>query len=343
MRKEPGCLSPVGLLVALCVVVAVAGYTWFKGGGLFNPGPLTAANTRDTTLEGYRSHAEFEDQCTRCHRPWLGVEPARCLDCHTNLRDQIRTGEGLHGKLENPELCTGCHTEHQGRTADISAAALTSFSHQQVGFSLARHRRLAVGGPFACVDCHPNAKYEFDQALCKDCHAQMDAAFTAQHVIDFSQNCLGCHDGSGAMAGFDHNVVFALEGAHADLACADCHVADRYKGLPSDCVACHDEPEVHLGQFGTDCAACHTAEAWTPARLQQHTFPLDHGSRSEVDCQVCHPTNYVSYTCYDCHEHDPNEVAQEHREEGIRDFEDCVECHATGRETEDEGGEEGGD
>ena len=31
--------------------------------------------------------------------------------------------------------------------------------------------------------------------------------------------------------------------------------------------------------------------------------------------------------CYGCHEHTPANIRAEHEEEGIRDFENCVECH----------------
>ncbi len=334
MRKQPGCLPSTGLLVALLVILIAVGYTLLKGGGLFSPGPLTAAGSHNQSLQGYRSHAEFEDQCTRCHRPWYGVDPSRCGTCHANVRDQITRRHGLHGWLQKPDVCTLCHTEHQGRTADITAAALPSFPHQQVGFSLVRHRHHADGRLFVCADCHPSSDYSFGQTVCEDCHTERDAAFLTRHVAEFGGDCLACHDGSGAMAEFDHDAIFVLEGAHANLECAGCHANGAYKEVPSDCVACHHEPDVHRGQFGTDCVACHTAHAWTPARLLQHAFPLDHGSRGEIECQVCHPGNYVTYTCYNCHEHDRFEIAREHLEEGIQDLEDCVECHLTGREEE---------
>ena len=72
-----------------------------------------------------------------------------------------------------------------------------------------------------------------------------------------------------------------------------------------------------------------------------HEFPLDHGSRGRAsECSVCHqdaPRSYRTYTCYGCHEHSPARVAAEHREEGVRNLDDCVRCHATGREHEGRG------
>ena len=50
-------------------------------------------------------------------------------------------------------------------------------------------------------------------------------------------------------------------------------------------------------------------------------------------CVTCHTGNdYKRYTCYGCHEHTPAKVRAEHEEEGIRDFENCVECHRSADE-----------
>jgi hypothetical protein len=336
MRKQSGCLSPSAILATLLALAIIGVYTYQNGAVLFSPGALTAAASLKVEREGYRSHAEFEDQCTRCHEAWRGVDASRCVTCHTNVTGQIMGASGLHGHLENPGMCVVCHTEHQGRTANITAAALEDFPHQQVGFSLVLHRQTPDGGQFACDGCHLVPDYAFDTTSCETCHLELDAAFVMQHVSDYGRNCLGCHDGSGAMESFDHDTFFPLDGAHAPLACDDCHVDHMYQGTPSECVACHAEPDVHRGLFGTDCAACHTAQAWIPARLLQHTFPLNHGSSAgtETACEVCHAANYVTYTCYDCHDHDPDQIRREHLEEGLQDFENCVECHPTGQEDE---------
>ena len=58
-------------------------------------------------------------------------------------------------------------------------------------------------------------------------------------------------------------------------------------------------------------------------------------------CRKCHPDSLVSYTCYTCHEHQPDRIEREHREEGISNFQDCTRCHPTGRE--EEGGDRDGD
>jgi hypothetical protein len=158
----------------------------------------------------------------------------------------------------------------------------------------------------------------------------MDAGFTAQHVAAYSPTCLSCHRGSEALEDFDHQAVFALDGAHSALSCETCHAGRSGRDLSAGCAACHREPEIHRGRFGADCAACHTALGWLPASLRYHTFPLEHGNTGDGACQDCHPGDYVSYSCTTCHEHEPAQIERQHREEGIQDLVDCARCHPRG-------------
>lgn len=105
---------------------------------------------------------------------------------------------------------------------------------------------------------------------------------------------------------------------------------------PHECRTCHEEPAVHADRFGLNCSRCHMLEAWKPALLLRHTFLLDHGGGGQVACQTCHTHTYSEHTCYECHDHDPEEMREKHAEEDIFEFEHCVECHPTGREGEGE-------
>jgi hypothetical protein len=101
-------------------------------------------------------------------------------------------------------------------------------------------------------------------------------------------------------------------------------------GDPHDCVACHEEPEVHASRFGLNCASCHTLAAWKPALLTRHTFLLDHGDEGKQACQACHTDSYVEYTCYQCHDHEPGQVQEAHAAVDIPEYEACADCHPTG-------------
>jgi hypothetical protein len=336
IKKPLGCFSVYGLFVALLALVAVGGFSLLRGAALFSPGPLTDVRPGTGPLQGFASHAELERECTLCHRPWGGADAARCLACHTGIDQQIVARAGLHGVLPDAENCAQCHGEHQGREAHITHIAVSDFPHEQLGFSLNGHRRLADGTPFACADCHTAPGYAFDETTCTTCHQKMDAGFTGQHVAEVGSGCLSCHEGDQTLAAFDHRTVFALDGPHAAPSCQDCHLGRSLEELSAGCIACHPEPDLHKGRFGVDCAACHTAEAWLPARLRYHAFPLDHGDGGEVACQICHADGYVTYTCTGCHEHEPAQTARQHQKESLQDIADCARCHPTGREAADD-------
>jgi hypothetical protein len=103
---------------------------------------------------------------------------------------------------------------------------------------------------------------------------------------------------------------------------------------PHLCIACHEDPKVHAGQFGLDCVRCHTLDAWLPASLTRHNFRLDHGGEGEIACETCHIETYTENTCYECHDHQPDEMLKIHEAEGIYEFDLCMSCHPTGDEGE---------
>jgi hypothetical protein len=214
---------------------------------------------------------------------------------------------------------------------------MDNFDHfAMTAFSLQRHIENYDGMAMTCRQCHLQNQFEPEMIDCLQCHADQDSVFMRDHAAFFGEDCLSCHDGVDSMVGFDHGMVFLLDGAHNDLECEACHSPPISAGTPGECVDCHREPEIHAGLFGLDCVRCHTTTAWLPAQLSQHTFPIDHGDQGKVECQVCHVASYSDYTCYGCHEHQPDEIREEHLEEDIamNEIDDCIACHPTGREEE---------
>ena len=110
------------------------------------------------------------------------------------------------------------------------------------------------------------------------------------------------------MSNFDHaKTGFALIDKHGEAACADCHVSTGYKGLKSDCVACHVSDDIHADRFGAKCEECHTTSTWTKVRFEHDTdtkFRLL-GAHEDVGCNDCHVQNVVTHPpgndCADCH------------------------------------------
>jgi hypothetical protein len=68
----------------------------------------------------------------------------------------------------------------------------------------------------------------------------------------------------------------------------------------------------------------------------QHQFPLNHGSETALACETCHTNVYSEYTCYGCHEHQPGETVNKHRELNLTSEElaACVQCHPAGEKSE---------
>jgi len=265
-------------------------------------------------------HNVFSFKLTGKH---IGVA---CVQCHINAR-------GLGDFAVTLQDCYSCHQRdepHQGRfgfdcsqchTADGWTPA--TFDHNLVAFKLEGKHAEA-----SCQSCHVNQQFKGTPTDCYSCH-QNDDEHNGQNGTD----CAVCHNPTDwDDANFDHSRSnFPLTGAHAGLACEQCHSSGQFAGLSTACANCHAEPAFHAGQFGTDCVACHSTIAWTPAEFNgQHTFPLNHGDGAT--CATCHPVSFTTYTCYGCHEHSEGKVREKHLDEGIGNFQNCMECHPTGHE-----------
>lgn len=111
---------------------------------------------------------------------------------------------------------------------------------------------------------------------------------------------------------FNHDKTgFELVGPHERLNCDSCHIRGIFKGIPKQCVACHDrgsqiatslKPPNHIQTTGS-CEGCHAGNTWA-------VTGFDHDSISG-SCISCHngttttgkTTNHVQSTnaCDDCH------------------------------------------
>ncbi len=259
------------------------------------------------------------------HRQTSGGAAFTCADCHGSSLANFDVG-----------TCTTCHTGldagfMQDHLTAFAAGCLAchdgldtygpTFDHNRVAFALA-------GGhaPLACASCHTGAgtiaELQATPQDCFSCHQKDDA-----HGGQFGQDCGACHTPADwKQATFDHaKTAFPLVGAHVQVACAQCHVNNVFKGTPTQCVACHAKDDAHNGQFGQDCGACHTADSWQQATFDHSktAFPLT-GAHVQVACAQCHVNNTFQGTptqCSACHD-DPAYHA------GLFGT-DCASCHTT--------------
>ena len=193
-------------------------------------------------------------------------------------------------------------------------------------------------GPGKLLPGH--AKLEAD---CFACHS----AFTGAE----SQRCTTCHKpqdiGKLTTVGLPIDKPLTKTQFHQKLVSSDCvachsdhagvkrfRTTGRFNHLllektaRAECQTCHKAPTDDLHRQVTgQCSQCHSQDKWTPATFDHRKyFELDRDHN--VQCVTCHVRNdYSRYTCYGCHEHSEQKIRREHIEEGIRDFNNCVECH----------------
>jgi hypothetical protein len=234
-----------------------------------------------------KGHEDLATDCFACHQPWRGASSPKCTECHTVADIGLRTTKGL---------------------AIPSGTVKVSF-----------HQELIEQDCMACHSDHQGPKLTkrsrkpFSHALLK---------------VSVAEQCSSCH-------------AAPKDTVHRDVKveCSQCHRSDAWtpaqfdhallaKAVLDRCESCHGAPTDRLHrQIQGSCYSCHRTEAWKPATFDHDKyFVLDRDH--DTSCVTCHTNNdYGRYTCYGCHEHSQAKIRAEHLEEGIRNFENCVECH----------------
>jgi hypothetical protein len=255
--------------------------------------------------------------CLRCHTNGvLGSIPSDCYSCHAT----DYAGAPDHASQNFPHTCEQCH----------SPAAWTPATYTHNSFPL-------TGGHagLTCTRCHTGGVLGPIPSDCYSCHAT-DYAGAPDHASqNFSHTCERCHSTAAwTPATYDHS-SFPLTGGHGGLACSQCHPGGTPGTIPSNCYSCHAADYQRAANHATlgfpqTCEQCHTATAWQPATFQ-HPFPLQ--SVHNVSCTECHPGGGASsFTCLNCHEHNPTETGGHHAEVNgyIYDSQACYQCHPGG-------------
>jgi len=306
-------LSARALSIFMALLLYVATFATAAASGferLLMPGPV---------IEG---HAEIETDCGACHDAQTDTALASlCIACHEDIGQDRKTRRGFHGtfKTAQQSKCVVCHTDHEGRSADIVPFE-AMFDHNLSDFPL-RAAHLAA----SCTDCHsPEEKYRDASSSCGTCHADEDV-----HDGSLGRDCQSCHGAeSWSNTRFDHNTVgYRLIGEHTTVACVDCHRGNRYDGTPTGCNSCHGIDDVHEGANGKQCRDCHSPATWRNIgfdHFKETGFALENGHRS-LNCQDCHSSgdfnDDLSADCVSCHLSEDDHQGRNGRE--------CESCHVT--------------
>lgn len=220
---------------------------------------------------------------------------------------------------------------------NLAALALLVFAYPHLmlepGNLIPGHKQLDKD----CFACHTPLRGATSER-CLDCHKPDDIGrlttkgqpiakpltATPFHQKLVSRDCVACHSDHAGVKLYRRQGRFnhALLGKDSREQCQECHKS------PAD--------PLHR-QITGNCTQCHSQEKWTPATFEHDKFftlDRDHSAR----CVTCHELNdYTRYTCFNCHEHTPENVRRKHIKEGMRSFDNCVECHRSGNKHDTRG------
>jgi hypothetical protein len=254
------------------------------------------------------SHAKYETECSKCHTPFSQVtQKSLCIDCHKDIKQDLATKKGFHGisLAVAEQKCSSCHTEHEGRNANIVPIDKETFKHTETNFHLkGSHANSAI----SCDACHKKDK-KFREAPtdCFSCHKQDD-----RHEGKLGNDCTKCHnEKSWKDTFFNHNdTKFKLVGEHKKAECTACHTTTSYKNTPKDCKSCHFINDIHDSPKKQECDNCHKPNGWLNINFNHNKstdFKLEH-RHADVECSACHQDlvfkDKLTPKCASCHKID---------------------------------------
>ena len=253
-------------------------------------------------------HADIEEECAACHVKFdRDKQTELCADCHEDIGNDIETGHGFHGLDRNAKRrdCSYCHTEHEGRDANIVPLDEASFRHKTTDFPL-----LGKHDGVECANCHePGEKHRTAPSTCFACHESDNV-----HGETMGTVCADCHAPTGwENVTFDHaSTGFTLIGKHETAGCLDCHEDHTFVETPSTCYGCHAADDAHDGRSGQECGTCHKPTDWHDTSFnhaRDTSFELI-GKHALLVCGDCHSDDPfgddMDATCFACHSEDDN-------------------------------------
>ena len=235
--------------------------------------------------------------CSACHRVAGWAPSTFTVAAHANLRLRL---EGRHAEIE----CSACHGPDRKGLPPLPGVAV--LGKAGVAFKLKE---------VECAACHVDP-HDGRYPRCGECHGLWTFR---PSTVDVAAH---------------QRYKFPLEGAHAAVACVDCHAEMKHPATTSSlvlarwsslrllfpapkggCEACHETP--HGRQFvNRACESCHGMDTFRPATRFDHdhdaTFTLK-GAHAAVPCNRCHVSSrdaggrsFVTYRpvsgkCEACH------------------------------------------
>ena len=194
-------LSLAGSLVLLGLAIVLYGAGFHA---VASPGSVAAA------------HSGIDSRCAQCHQPAKAATDLRCERCHDPI-DSRRFGSPAHAVLGGGGAwpsshtaavdCVACHTEHGGRTRDLtrvadercgSCHAFSSF-RRHPEFALVKAKREPDAGLDFSHEIHLREVAKIGADRCQACH-QPTADGRGFEPIDFDTHCAKCHIKNGVLS-----------------------------------------------------------------------------------------------------------------------------------------------
>ena len=138
----------------------------------------------------------------------------------------------------------------------------------------------------------------------------------------------------------EHDELFPLTEVH-DVPCARCHTPERLlfhvdltlqqeldtsDTVPDDLHWWFSQHELKVTQTAS-VSITEAGNAWTIADSESnHTY---HARKVADNIAIYANSDYESYTCLKCHEHNTEEIQSAHELHGVADFHRCFVCHQT--------------
>ncbi len=271
--------------------------------------------------------------CKSCHINPANIKEFSCVVCHRNPETDNQH-KSVNGYWYNDHACLACHP-----TGD----KLDKFDHNSTHFPLTG-AHISVD----CKSCHSGG-FAGTSTLCSSCHTtDFNNSSNPKHQkLGFSMDCASCHTTAPGWkpARLDnHNQYYQIIGAHTAIAkdCAACHKGN-YNNTPNTCSGCHIEdynktidPNHSTLKFSTDCASCHSQNAWKPSTFDHDVkhFPIYSGKHQGVwtECKDCHtnPSNINVVSCTRCHTNPETNNKHDHVPGYFYNDQACLACHPTG-------------
>lgn len=203
-----------------------------------------------------KAHAHLENNCTACHTPVAGVEPANCIVCHANDESVLRRQPtSFHASIGS---CKECHLEHQGRGSRATAMehavlakiGLRQLDDEDVNSEGAALRRQLLAWSRSSRPPHSHITSTESILDCANCHANED-----RHVGLFGADCGQCH------ATDRWTIPEFVHPSSGSTDCAQCHQAPpshymQHFHMISAKVA--GKPHADVSQ----CFECHQTTSW---------------------------------------------------------------------------------